>query len=329
MGVLNYNLNQEVGKIMCGMCAQKTVSGKSTPKVLYRYYSWHDKHENAKTVLSNNELFLLNPLSFNDPFDSRIPVGIAKRKDLETHIVATLRLYTSKNPLSAVNFDAKVKGMMAKVPKTQEEFVNYWKKDGGTDDRKGELIRQYMNDLPKTADEDTVAGYHLSCEHDSAVNSYGVYCLSERRDNILMWSHYADYHKGVCFGFNSRLVFDKNSAFTMLEEKGTTALGIKYQEVPELNYPSKDFHEKVLLTKFCDWEYESEWRVIEPILEGQRLFKIPPEVLSEVILGCEMPEQDRDEVIGLVKGRETKPKVYRARKSSTKFALEFEEISLD
>ena len=30
----------------------------------------------------------------------------------------------------------------------------------------------------------------------------GVTCFSEERDNIIMWSHYANSHKGICLGFD-------------------------------------------------------------------------------------------------------------------------------
>jgi len=32
-------------------------------------------------------------------------------------------------------------------------------------------------------------------------SEYGVLSLSAKNDNILMWSHYADYHKGFCIEF--------------------------------------------------------------------------------------------------------------------------------
>lgn len=31
-----------------------------------------------------------------------------------------------------------------------------------------------------------------------------ILSLSEINDNILMWSHYANYHKGVCLGFKTK-----------------------------------------------------------------------------------------------------------------------------
>lgn len=39
-----------------------------------------------------------------------------------------------------------------------------------------------------------------------------IYSLSETRENILMWSHYANNHKGFCLGFESYInQFDTSS----------------------------------------------------------------------------------------------------------------------
>jgi hypothetical protein len=32
-----------------------------------------------------------------------------------------------------------------------------------------------------------------------------IYCLSEIRDNILMWSHYTNSHRGICLGFETSI----------------------------------------------------------------------------------------------------------------------------
>ena len=34
---------------------------------------------------------------------------------------------------------------------------------------------------------------------DEILNSFAYYCMAKEPDNILMWSHYADSHIGVCF----------------------------------------------------------------------------------------------------------------------------------
>lgn len=35
------------------------------------------------------------------------------------------------------------------------------------------------------------------------IYNYGVACFSRSHDNILMWSHYADGHSGICVEFES------------------------------------------------------------------------------------------------------------------------------
>ena len=50
-----------------------------------------------------------------------------------------------------------------------------------------------------------------------------VLSLSQLKDNILMWSHYADYHKGFCIGFKSNI--DIN-----IEEHGNSNDEIKIKD---------------------------------------------------------------------------------------------------
>jgi len=35
-----------------------------------------------------------------------------------------------------------------------------------------------------------------------SLEKYGVLCFSRSWNNVLMWSHYADRHKGICLGFD-------------------------------------------------------------------------------------------------------------------------------
>ena len=32
--------------------------------------------------------------------------------------------------------------------------------------------------------------------------SFGIACFSETYDSLLMWSHYADYHRGICLEYS-------------------------------------------------------------------------------------------------------------------------------
>lgn len=37
---------------------------------------------------------------------------------------------------------------------------------------------------------------------DDVMNTHGICCFSEKSSDILMWSHYADCHKGICLEFD-------------------------------------------------------------------------------------------------------------------------------
>ena len=108
----------------------------------------------------------------------------------------------------------------------------------------------------------------------------GLMCFSATWGNPVLWSHYADKHKGMCLGFDvpeSELheveYLDRRRRLTDLVSK--TA-----QSGP------------LLCTKFRDWEYEDEYRRIINLAEARKhkdlhFWPFGPElVLREVITGA-------------------------------------------
>lgn len=88
--------------------------------------------------------------------------------------------------------------------------------------------------------------------HD--MNEHGIICFTEISDSILMWSHYAGYHTGVCIGF--RVNLDDQYLLDLHQ--------IRYQDdAPLIPIDAKDkelgHHLLNALTiKAKDWEYEKE-----------------------------------------------------------------------
>lgn len=76
---------------------------------------------------------------------------------------------------------------------------------------------------------------------------YGLLCFSKTWQSPLMWSHYADRHRGLCLGF------DVNEA---------NVQKVDYAE-DRIKLPKKISEEKMnslLFTKYSGWAYEKEWR---------------------------------------------------------------------
>jgi hypothetical protein len=97
----------------------------------------------------------------------------------------------------------------------------------------------------------------------------GVLCLSAKRDNILMWSHYANSHQGFCLEFNAA------------KEPFASSHQVQYQR-KRCDYDMSAVHEKknavnLLLTKYEDWHYEAEWRII--VDKGGAIYPFPLEAL--------------------------------------------------
>lgn len=90
----------------------------------------------------------------------------------------------------------------------------------------------------------------------------GILCLSEDPKNILMWSHYANNHSGICIGFNTEITpFNTAAAITYSDERPKA----------EFNSNPNRLIERVLLTKSQHWQYEKEWRAIKRTIEDDEL----------------------------------------------------------
>ena len=100
-----------------------------------------------------------------------------------------------------------------------------------------------------------------------------VACFSERVDSILMWSHYADSHKGFVLEYDFRPML-KNPIKNIIiapviydEERMDVSSYIAWEFLHLLGVNSKNpdtaSHIKVALHKSLAWEYENEWRLLD------------------------------------------------------------------
>jgi hypothetical protein len=142
--------------------------------------------------------------------------------------------------------------------------------------------------------ESAVAG--LSQEVQKEVAKRRIYCLTPHPDSILMWSHYAESHRGVCLEFDT-----SNELFR-------TARRVIYRTkypawIP--NEMSKGHVLETVYAKSAEWSYEDEFRLLgirsapgSPVqLDGDYL-KLPDGSVRAVILGCEADVRQITEFFG-------------------------------
>lgn len=168
-------------------------------------------------------------------------------------------------------------------------------------------------DLSRYADEHTIAGI-------------GICCLSQKPDTMLMWSHYAEKHAGVCLGFD--ITMDK-SLF------GSKLLNLEYpQEYPVYNWPRDREKFKslrfLIATKSVEWQYEDEVRIVRDQTDGEFRGRIPfdKKCLKSIIFGYRSDSSDTKALVELVKkdSEYSNVEFYQAKLSEYRFGINFEKI---
>jgi len=132
-----------------------------------------------------------------------------------------------------------------------------------------------------------------------------------------MWSHYADYHKGMCIEF----YIDKfPSEFRDV---------IYEQNIPRLNVPKSivekndDFINTAILTKYNKWEYEDECR----LLSNENNIVYPPNALANIYFGCKVSSANILTLASIImkynKKHNTTVKLFLSQKIQNEYKLEF------
>lgn len=263
------------------------------PEKVYKYRDWSNGFH--KNILLHNELYLPSPKEFNDPFDCRIPVNFINQtleeRDQYINYLAINQYQNAENKGLDLGFYIK------KLEKALEEDIVSFQ---------GELERFYFTQLD---------------------NNYGVLSLSTKWNGILLWSHYANQHKGFCIGFWE----EKLRAFGFFVRTGIVEYPEEFPNIkPTVEKTKEDRLNRIQMqttTKSKDWEYEKEYRFIKYLQEPkpfERLLTVPNEVISEVVLGINISSDDKDEIVEICR-RKNIP-VYQARKVPFKFAIDRELI---
>lgn len=170
----------------------------------------------------------------------------------------------------------------------------------------------------------------LKHEFEDRFNRYfGVLCLSENWDSILMWGHYAHSHEGFAIGFNSEHPFF-NQRRSEKDEFGFLRR-VRYEKKrPVVSLANSDGLEW-FETKADVWRYESEWRMFL-VLSGAsqviqtnetqiHLFDFPPDSVEEVLLGYRCSEKTERHIRDALAKRDSTPKLYRCDIDATDYRV--------
>lgn len=144
-------------------------------------------------------------------------------------------------------------------------------------------------------------------------------CFSEICDNILMWSHYADQHRGCCIAF-------KTNALKIFPVEYVDKRPLLCSEDIEIQMTS-------VLKKHTSWSYEQEWRYLKVAPEISKnnlpIFLPIGDSIVAVYFGARSKDFNKlgqfDKVLSAI----TKPiKKFIARADDVEYKLVFDEYKL-
>jgi hypothetical protein len=263
---------------------------------MFKYYTF----DGAIRTIAGRAIRLASPAAFNDPFDTHLddPLGLDVGdfvQELQVALTEFILGDIEYGHLRDGNFKNLIERMHGAMAQATPER------------RRGLLEAAITGDARESYDIDRMKQHNreMAAFFIATFSRYGIYCTSAKHDNLLMWSHYADQHKGAVIEFRPNK--EKDSVFlasrpvTYSQERPLMYRSakdmIRRSMLLTLEAATKEIVDSLIYTKASDWNYEEEIRLVIPdyIPEGteHNLLGFHAEELATVILGCRMPVEQR------------------------------------
>ena len=215
---------------------------------LYKYYAYNKRSVSA---LRTRTFWFAKPASLNDPFDCKITFdSCITAEDVKTFLPRFARY----KGLSKKQAESELRQVITQNGQIDRDFARIWKN----------ILRQASKNL-----EDS-----------------GVFCLSENNSSILMWSHYANAHKGFCVEFERHPDNDLGN----YDKTRKVKYGADYPVINALDPKAYDYK---FFWKAMGWKYEREWRLVKT--EGNTAAPLS-DGISAIIFGLKMSARHKSAI---------------------------------
>lgn len=252
---------------------------------LYHYRRLNDRLVN---FLRDRQMYFQSPLLFNDPFDFDLEcLQINDTGRLEGQLVAYkkyLQAQIKRTRMAMLRMTARVQDMAGDprserlplpAPAIEIAYTEY-----------GLFAQELANLEADSTDAAKKLNASWTRMRAKLADNLGVLCFSECPTQILMWSHYADSHKGVCLEFDS-------DEIPIRGWKKYAYHQVKYVDHRSIDVLKVGYTNALLQLLTCkskDWAYERERRLISIKGKGFQSTRMP--AITAITLGAKLNEND-------------------------------------
>jgi hypothetical protein len=287
---------------------------------------------NTARIFCASSLYFAKPSTLNDPYEAHLEFDVSapEEKAINSHF----RVLRERNRL------------LGNTLETLQQTM---------DQARRNVANQMLHIQNRTLD--------FRRYYRDTMDHLGVLSLSEERNNLLLWAHYASEHKGLCLGFN----WDK----TGLPPARQVAYLSTYRLVDFWSHTEDEIAEIACFQKSAEWSYEREWRSLSyatyerykelqlspeaeeelkiaeaegddwtmnrikdqhtygfrrPKCLGSKAIEFNKDALEEVIFGARMAKVDAEQHMEFIRTLGYAPKFYRVVRDRTRYSLTLREL---
>ena len=278
--------------------------------ILYKY----TKLKYVLDIVENERLYLNKPEDFNDPFDCVLSTDKKARKEA-AELISNYTLFENTynfaiNNIERITINKEEALKIIKYGRTLKTTLNLYPRYSFWKDT-GKFAKDYKSLHHKEFDEQCAIYQRLiSREMESIRHDTLIYCFTGNNNSLLMWSHYADSHKGACIEFEVEPTekdligvnySDKKSNFDIFTVV-SIILALEFIKKP-FNGGDREFNNKIMepfYTKSTEWSYEQEFRYIFSTKNNERIFVddsnyyVKSPKIKSITFGCRINQHDPD-----------------------------------
>lgn len=267
--------------------AAMSIKQNNIPKRLFKYRAFNN---NSLDNLKNDAVWCSNASEFNDPYDSSICFAF-DAEFMNSNLLEGLKILKEKDLLNGVSDDVMIERI--------DQFFN------GYMAKEVKEMNSKFNQLLR--------------------NGYKICSFSENIGSLLLWSHYADEHRGflIEYDFSVLPVTDIRCRFlwpVIYSERLFDAS--QYFKVAKNKENFNNLFAIIAaIHKAKDWQYEKEWRlVVIPFSANDPPHNFQVPTPKAIYIGDKMKDKDKKVIADIAKDKHIT--VYQMELSHTAYKME-------
>ena len=269
--------------------------------MLFKYLS-----EARVQILESLEIRFTQPRALNDPFEASPLIDIIPEK----------------------------KSFIEQMERDAQDLLNNTTSDEKTPENH-KILQETISELRATALEKMSPSNVGISVMDRINPALGVLSLSRTFSNLLMWSHYAESHKGFVIGLDTSHDFFFQKTYQGLKSAPNKVSYTTQRSATHAGDP--DLYAKILCEKPIDWAHEEEVRIFRLFTQDTKpsgtdnyghpvyLFSLPKECIKSIYIGTHANPSLKERILKYTTNQKLNISIFEMTISRSRYELEYQQ----